>query len=96
MKRECLADVADEVRLLAEMAGWRREITRLCCTGSIYVELSRPCNGGREWIVVRVSDHKKVYEGRWIPTYSISKYELDTNMLTDILLAPHGSVGEIL
>ena len=96
MELECLADVVEEVRVLAEGAGWRREATRLCRTGSIYVELSRPCGGAREWMTVRVSGHKMSRHDCWPITHSVSRWELDTTMLLDLLYGPDGTVGDIL
>ena len=54
-------DVAVEVVQIANRLNWKRESTVLASTGSIYIELSREENGQKEWVVIRVADHKQVY-----------------------------------
>jgi len=83
--------IATEVASLAESVGWRVNETRLASTGSIYVELER----NREWVVIRVADHKQVYF-RWMTTYSVAPGNLWFEALEGILTKPRGEVGDIL
>lgn len=83
--------IATEVASLAKSVGWRVNETRIARTGSIYVELER----NREWVVVRVADHKQVYF-RWMTVYSVAPGDLWFEDLEEILKRPYGEVGDIL
>jgi len=85
-------EIAQEVKALAKRVGWRVSETRLASTGSIYVELVRD---DREWVVIRVADHKQVYQ-RWLTTISISPGDRWFEELEDILTKPFGDVGDVL
>lgn len=84
--------VAQEVKVLAERVGWRVSEIRLASTGSIYVEIVRD---DREWVVIRVANHKQVYH-RWLTTVSVSPGDLWFEELEDILTKPFGDVGDVL
>ena len=83
--------IAREVQELAESVGWLMSEVRLASTGSIYIELVRE----REWVVIRVADHKQVYQ-RWLTTYSVSPGNLWFEELEAILTRPYGEVGDVL
>jgi hypothetical protein len=87
-----LPKIALDLKQLAKSYGWSHSETRLASTGSIYVELVRD---GREWVVIRVADHKQVYN-RWITTYSISPGNLHFEDVSEILDRPFGQVGDVL
>ena len=89
------SEIAKDVVLLAERLGWRRTETKLASTGSVYVELVRKRHKLKEWVVIRIADHKKVYN-RWLTTYSISRYEYNIDEIMDILGQSFGEVGDIL
>jgi L-ascorbate metabolism protein UlaG (beta-lactamase superfamily) len=76
----------------AENLGWKRDSIKLASTGSIYIELVRD---GREWVVIRVSDHKQFYH-YWLTTYSLSPYEYDYQGIIDVLYRPFGETGDVL
>lgn len=84
-------NIALEVRELAESVGWQISEQRFAMTGSIYIELKR----NREWVVIRVADHKQVYH-RWLTTYSVAPGDLFFEELEEILSRPYGKVGDIL
>ena len=50
---------------------------------------------GREWVVIRVADHKREYR-RWLKTYSVSPQELSEERILEILARPFGEVGDVL
>lgn len=83
--------IAREVRRLAKSVGWQISEHRFATTGSVYVELNR----NREWVVIRVADHKQVYH-RWLTTYSVAPGDLFFEELEEILSRPYGEVGDIL
>jgi hypothetical protein len=83
--------IAADAASLAKSVGWRVNETRIASTGSIYVELVR----NKEWVVVRVADHKQVYH-RWLTTYSVAPGDLWFEELEGILSKPYGEVGDIL
>ena len=85
-------EVSDEVKALAESVGWRVRETRLASTGSIYVTLVRD---EREWLVIRVANHKQVYQ-RWLTTISIAPGDRWFEELESILTQPFGTVGDVL
>ncbi len=84
--------VSEEVEALAKSVGWRVEETRLASTGSIYVTLVRE---DREWVVVRVANHRQVYH-RWLTTLSVAPGNLWFEELEEILTKPFGKVGDVL
>ena len=86
-----LVKISNEVKTLAESLGWHVYETRIADTGSIYVELYR----GREWVVVRVADHRRVYN-RWMTTISLAPGDLWWHELENRLSAYYGTVGDIL
>lgn len=84
--------------LLAEMVGWTIKENRTATTGSIYVEMAREgldSLGCKEWVVVRVANHKQVYH-RWLKVISIAPGDRWFEELEEILTMPFGSVGDIL
>lgn len=87
-----LPKIALDIKLEALRCGWSHSETRLASTGSVYVEIVRD---GREWAVIRISDHNQVYN-RWITTYSISPGDLYFEEVVEILKKPFGDVGDIL
>lgn len=84
--------VAIEVMELAERVGWLVRSKKTASTGSVYIELVRD---GREWLVVRVANHKQVYH-HWITTISIAPGDLWFEELEFILAKPFGTVGDVL
>ena len=85
-------EISEEVKALAKRVGWRVSETRLASTGSIYIELVRD---GREWVIIRVANHKQVYR-RWLTTISIAPGDRWFEELEDILTKPFGEVGDVL
>ena len=83
---------AEDVRELARKCGWKVNGSRIALTGSVYIELVRD---GREWVIIRVADHKQVYH-RWLTTISIAPGDLWFEELEGILSQPFGEVGDIL
>jgi hypothetical protein len=85
-------EVALEVLRLAKSVGWQLDEMHMASTGSIYIELVRQ---KREWVCIRVADHKQVYHG-WMTTYSIAPGNLWFEDLKEILSRPFGTVGDVL
>lgn len=94
MKREELAEIAAEIKNIACGLGWNQEDYYIASTGSIYLDLTRKHGEQKEWVVIRIADHKKVYN-RWLTTYSWSPYEYNEEMLADVLKGEFGSVGDV-
>lgn len=94
MKREKVAEIAKEVVELAIRVGWNREAITVASTGSIYIDLTRKRGEEKEWVVIRVADHKQFYH-RWLTTYSHSPYEYDDEMLIELLSKSFGEVGDV-
>ena len=88
-------DIVKEVIQIAIRLNWKRESVTLADTGSIYIELTRQQEEQKEWIVIRVADHKQVYH-KWLTTYSVSRFEIHPEELELILMKPFGQVGDIL
>jgi hypothetical protein len=87
-----LAKIVEDVKVLVVCKGWRVRETRVASTGSVYLDIVRD---GTEWCVIRVADHKRVYE-RWLITYSLAPGDLWWEELEEILDKPFGEVGDIL
>lgn len=81
-----------EVQDLATSLGWSVSDIYFASTGSIYIDLVRQ---EKEWIVIRVADHKQIYH-RWLTTYSVAPGDLWFEELEEILIKPFGKVGDIL
>lgn len=90
-----LEKVRYDVEELVVQSGWIINSTKIATTGSIYVEIVRNRDSEREWVVVRVANHKQVYH-RWLITYSISPGDMWFEELEEVLLKPFGSVGDVL
>jgi len=86
-----LIKIQKEVKSLAESMGWRVVETRIASTGSIYMDLNRK----DEWCVIRVADHKKVYN-KWLTCYSVAPGDLWFEDLEELLSKSYGKVGDIL
>ena len=86
-----LIKIQKEVVSLARSVGWRVTEVRIASTGSIYIDLNRK----DEWVVIRVADHKKVYN-RWLTCYSVAPGDLWFEDLEEVLSKPYGTVGDIL
>lgn len=86
-----LVKISNEVKCLAESLGWTVYETRIAETGSIYVEIRRR----REWLVVRVADHKRVHT-RWMTTLSLAPGDLWWDQLEGLLASCYGTVGDVL
>ena len=56
---------------LAERVGWVIKEIRTASTGTIYVEMARDGSREKEWVVVRVANHKQVYH-RWLTVVSVA------------------------
>jgi len=84
--------IALEVQELATRLGWLTSEVYLASTGSIYIDLVRQ---EKEWIVIRVADHKQVYH-HWMTTYSVAPGNLWFEDLEEILSGPFGTVGDLL
>jgi len=76
----------------AEQFGWKKSEIKIASTGTVYLELVRD---GREWVVIRVGNHKQVYH-RWLTTYSLSPGNYNFNSIIEILSKPFGEVGDVL
>ena len=87
-----IGKVTNEVQELAKKTGWEVRETRRAPTGSVYIELVRD---GREWVIIRVADHKKVYH-RWLTTISIAPGDYWFEELESLLAKPFGEVGDVL
>jgi len=92
MKDLNLVKIAINVKLEAKQFGWKMSEMKQALTGTIYLELIRE---GREWVVIRIGDHKQVYH-RWLTTYSLSPCNYDFDGIIDILSKPFGEVGDVL
>ena len=90
-----LPRIADECVSLAEGVGWTITERRTASTGTIYVEMARSGPEAREWVVVRVANHKQVYH-RWLTIVSIAPGDKWFEELEGILTKPFGDVGDIL
>jgi hypothetical protein len=87
-----LRRIASEVKAAASELGWRIEKTKIASTGTVYIDLVRD---QREWVVIRVADHKQQYY-KWLTTYSLSPYEYSFEEIIDILEQPFGETGDVL
>ena len=87
--------VVFDVIELCEKTGWVLKSKEIASTGSTYLDIYRTCGEEKEWIVIRIADHKMVYDG-WLNTYSISPGNLFFDELEEILTKPFGKVGDIL
>ena len=90
-----LPRIADDVVSLAEGVGWTISEKRTASTGSIYIEMARTGPEVKEWVVVRVANHKQVYH-RWLTIVSVAPGDKWFEELEDILTLPFGNVGDIL
>lgn len=91
-----LPKIANDVIELARSVGWTITENRTASTGSIYVEMARDGpEEQREWVVVRVANHKQVYQ-RWLTVVSIAPGDRWFEELEEILTQPFGDVGDIL
>ena len=90
-----LADIALEASSIAKKAGWTIKETRMARTGSIYIEIARKSSVSSEYVVIRVANHKQVYQ-RYLPVISIADGDRWLEELEEILTQPYGDVGEIL
>ena len=90
-----LPKIADEVVSLAEEIGWTITEVRTATTNTIYVEMVRSGPEEKEWVVVRVANHKQVYH-RWLTVVSIAPGDRWFEELGEILTQPFGNVGDIL
>lgn len=87
-----LREIAKNVELEAKQFGWKRSEIRIASTGTLYLELVRE---SREWVVIRIGDHKQVYH-RWLTTYSLSPRDYNFDGIMSILSKPFGEVGDVL
>lgn len=90
-----LSNVADEVLYLIELLEWEYKGKDVASTGSIYIDICRERDGKKEWLIIRVADHKQVYHHCWLPVISISPGNYWFEELEEILKRPFGSVGEV-
>lgn len=84
-----------EVLAVIRACGWKNMGQEVAGTGSVYIDICRSKNGQNEWAVVRVSDHKQVYQ-HWLTVLPVSRYELDLEHLALELKREFGKVGDIL
>lgn len=91
--------VAEDVISLAESLGWKLEERHQASTLTTYLDFSRSVGRSRdiekEWIVIRVGDHKHFYPS-WVTMYSVAPGELWFEELPEILQGSFGDVGDIL
>lgn len=87
--------VAEDVIYLAESLGWKLEEKHIASTFTTYLDLSREKDGQKEWIVIRVGDHKSFYPS-WLRMYSVAPGDLWFEELPGILQGRFGNVGDIL
>ncbi|MCK9155079.1 MAG: hypothetical protein M0P12_03085 [Paludibacteraceae bacterium] len=87
--------VVEDVIVLAESIGWKLEERHEASTLTTYLDFSRQRETEKEWIVIRVGDHKHFYPS-WVTMYSVSPGDLWFEELPDILQRPFGNVGDIL
>ena len=83
---------AYDIEIIANELGWVTEEFKVAQTNSIYITLVRD---GREWVVIRISDHKQVYH-HWLTTYSISPGNLYFDDMVELLKLPFGKTGDIM
>jgi len=87
--------VAEDVISLAESMGWKLEGRHEASTLTTYLDFSRRKEKQKEWIVIRVGDHKSFYPS-WVTMYSVSPGDLWFEALPEILKGDFGKVGDIL
>ena len=90
--REICRDLEEDIFRL----GWRIESRHEASTGSIYLELSRKRVDLKEWIVLRISDHRQEYKRKgWFIVYSHSPYELSDIDVRELLGKGFGEIGDV-
>lgn len=87
--------IVEDVIALAESLGWKYQAKQEASTGTTYIDFYREQNGEKEWIVIRVGDHRHFYES-WVTMYSVAPSELWFEELPEILTREFGKVGDIL
>lgn len=87
--------VAEDVIHLAEELGWKYVERHEASTKTTYIDFCREQDGKKEWIVIRIGDHKHFYDS-WVTMYSIAPGELWFEELPEILKGEFGTVGDIL
>jgi len=87
--------VVEDVISLAEGMGWKLEERHEASTLTTYLDFSRQEDKQKEWIVIRVGDHKSFYPS-WVRMYSVAPGDLWFEELPEILQGSFGNVGDIL
>ena len=91
-----LREISYEILDIAEELGWELKEKHVASTDSIYLEMCRREGEDlKEWIVIRVADHKQIYH-HWLRTYSCSPYELGSDDVREILEREFGEAGDVL
>jgi hypothetical protein len=92
-----LRGISRDIEIEAERLWWEIEGKHEASTGTIYLELSREKGGLKEWIVIRVSDHRQIYLSKgWLRLYSHSPYELSDEDVKELLGRGFGEIGDVL
>ena len=84
-----------EVIELAIKLGWNFKSLYVASTGSTYIDLYRTQDSKKEWVQVRIANHKQVYQ-HWMIVISIAPCDYWFEELEEILTKPFGTVGDIL
>ena len=94
MTLQQVTQVAADLIELAKRMDWDLEEVVTASTGTIYIELTRRQGKNKEWVVIRVANHKQVFF-HWLTTYSWSPYEYDDDMILEVLARPFGKTGDV-
>ena len=94
MTRQQVFQVAAQLIEIANILDWKMDEVVTASTGTIYIELTRRQGRHKEWVVIRVANHKQVFF-HWMTTYSWSPYEYDDDMIFEVLMRPFGKTGDV-
>jgi len=90
-----LNQITNEVSEIVNKLGWHISEKRVAGTGTFYLEIFRTQQNQKEWIVLRIANHKQFYH-HWLIVYSISPSEISIEDLNILLQKPFGTIGDIL
>ena len=90
-----LLKISTEILNIIKETGWTVKSYKRATRGSVYIEIFRVEDEKKEWAVIRVADHKQVYQN-WITLYSVTPMEISVETMRTILKFEFGKVGDIL
>lgn len=86
--------IAHETLDKALELGWKLDKMHLASTNSIYLEIFKEKDNKQEYVMIRFSNHEKVYKN-YFKMYSISPTEYSFNEVIEILSREFGLVGDV-